>query len=177
MFGSLRVAAALIAFAFATSSHATLVSYSATNVADATWRFDYAISNDTLPSSIDYFVIDFDRTQYANLRDATAPAGWDILLLQPDEGLPADGVFDALALSIGILPGELLTGFSVLVDYLGVGAPPIQSFAVLDPFSFEAIDSGTPVHTPVPVPVPLMLLGSALLGIPLARRIRKRRTM
>lgn len=137
-----RALTALVALLCASVSHATLISYSATSLSDSIWRYDYSITNDTLPDSLSYFVLEFDRALYANLRDQAAPDGWDVLLLQPDLELPANGVFDSLALNGGIAFGDTLAGFSVTFDFLGQGLPLDQPFSVLDPFSFEQVESG-----------------------------------
>jgi hypothetical protein len=42
------------------------------------------------------------------LADAVGPVGWDLLLIQPDTGIPATGYFDALALTGGIAVGHAL---------------------------------------------------------------------
>jgi hypothetical protein len=171
-----RAALALVALVSAAVSHATIITTDATNLGDATWRYDYTITNDTLGGSLDYFVLAFDRELYANLRNAAAPVGWDILVLQPDLDLPDDGVFDALALDGGIAPGATLAGFSITFDFLGVNIPMSQPFSVLDPFTFDVVENGTaPVVAAVPEPSSsLLFLSGALILIGLhARRFRR----
>lgn len=153
--------------------HATLISYSATNVAESTWRYDYSIANDTLLDSLEEFTIYFDQDLFANLQVANSPLSWDSLVVQPDEFLQSDGFFDALTLDLGLSPGGTLAGFSVLFDFLGSDAPGSQRFEVVNPISFDVLDAGftQPQVTSVPEPSPLALLSLGLLGVLFARRL------
>jgi hypothetical protein len=161
--------------------HATLITYSVTNVANSTWRYDYSITNTTLTDAIDEFTIFFDRTLYTNLSVDNSPVDWDSIVIQPDLHLPDDGFFDSLALNGGVNPGATLNGYSVFFDWLGTGAPSSQAFTVVDPISFIQLDSGVtsllvePPTTSVPEPSTLTLLGiGLLLGLVSQRRKRLR---
>jgi len=135
-------------------AHATTIDFSATQLGDSRWRYDYVIHNDSLGSALDEFTIFFDHTLFGNLGGATGPAGWDLLVIQPDDAIPAAGFFDGLApAGAGIAPGASLGGFSVSFDYFGPGMPGAQVFSIVDPLTFIELDSGMTGSGVVPVPV------------------------
>ena len=100
------------------------------------------------------------------MADSAGPSGWDLLLIQPDTGIPAAGYFDGLALADGIALDDALGGFSVTFDYLGAGTPGSQLFSIVNPNSFDELDSGTTKRFSVPQPgtLPLMLAGMGALA-------------
>lgn len=152
-------------------AHATTIDYSVTHVTGNQWRYDYSVDNDTLLVPITDFTIFFDRNIYSNLIVNTSPVDWDALVVQPDLGIPADGFFDAIALSLplvpaGILPGGTVSGFSVLFDFQGSGTPGRQAFDIVDQ-RFNAIDSGftgKPTIVSEPEGMGLMIVGLVLIG-------------
>jgi PEP-CTERM motif len=164
-------------------SHATVITYTANNVGGDTWRFDYALLNDTLNAPIEEFTIFFDRDLFSNLSFGAAPEGWDPLVVQPDLQLPDNGFFDALALGGGLAAGESLSGFSVTAGWLGIGVPGSQLWTIVDPLSFATLESGStslfvpseePPPTSVPEPGSLALFAIGILG---AASLRRRRTV
>jgi hypothetical protein len=169
-----RVLAAVFAVLCAPVCQAAVITYSATNTAGSTWRYDYAVTNDTLAGSLEEFTIFFDRSFHTDLALSSSPADWDSIVVQPDLNLPDDGFFDSLALSGGLSAGDTLSGFSVTFDWLGVGQPGSQLWTVVDPLSFETIESGftvllePPVDVPEPGTVALLIIG--LLGAVSGRR-------
>jgi hypothetical protein len=170
-----RALAALAVLMCAPVANATLIQYSATSLGDSSWRYEYSVTNDTLADPLTYFVIDFDISLYANLRDQSGPEGWDILLLQSDPLIPAGGVFDALALDGGIGLGSTLAGFALTFDFFGPGLPGSQPFTVLDFGSFEPVESGVAVDVlpaRVPEPATFALFLSGLLLLTGMRRFR-----
>ena len=162
----LGAASACLMFFFAGSSSATTVSYDVTNISGNTWEYSYTVNNDTLGFAIEEFTIFFDYTAYENLISTAAPSGWDPLVIQPDTGLPDDGFYDALVISgSGIGVGGSLGVFSVQFDYLLGGTPGSQAFDIVDPFTFDVLDSGFTQASTVPVPAALWLFGSGILGL------------
>lgn len=158
----------LFALVFSHASMATLITYAVQNVGGNTWQYNYQVENNTLNVAIEEFSIYFDVGLYQNLTLATAPSGWDPLLIQPDPLLPDAGFYDALALISGIAPLDSLSGFGVQFDFLGVGTPGPQTFEILDPLTFLVLDSGlTQVAGNGTVAEPLTgwLLLAGLLGI------------
>ncbi len=147
-------------------AHATTIDFTSTALSGDRWRFVYAIHNDTLGAPLDEFTVFFDENLFANLADSAGPSGWDLLLIQPDTGIPAAGYFDGLALADGIALDDALGGFSVTFDYLGAGTPGSQLFSIVNPNSFDELDSGTTKRFSVPQPgtLPLMLAGMGALA-------------
>lgn len=139
------------------TTHATAIVYALDYLSGSDWRYTFTLTNDTLAVDVEEFAIYFDGALYSNLAVDASPADWDSLVVQPDNGIPADGFFDSLALVQGIQPGDTLRGFSVTLTYLGTATPGSQPFEVLDS-SFDVIDSGNTVLAtntePNPEPVP-----------------------
>ena len=130
------------------------------------YRYSYALSD--FPDSADFgFSIFFDAALYSSLESPPPSVGseWDVLSLEPDPGLPADGLYDALAL---VDSPTTLAGFMIDFVWLGTGAPGSQPFVIYDT-SFATVESGPTV----PEPGTLVLLGSALIGVGGFSRSRK----
>jgi hypothetical protein len=163
---------ALCIFASA-SANAIPIYYEAEALGGNTWQYSYTVANDDPAFAVYEFTIFFDLGLYSNLRLASAPAGWDPIAIQPDATLPDDGFYDALALGGPLYPGELLSGFSIVFDYLGLESPGSQRYDIIDPATFETLSSGLTEHrasTQVPEPGTLMLLLMGLVGTSLLRR-------
>lgn len=143
-------------FSLSTSAGATVVVYEVDNVGGSTFEYRYVVENDGT-EDVEEISIYFDVGLFENLRMASAPVGWDPLVLQPDPLLMDDGIYDALALVPGIPPGGVLGGFSVWADFLGTGVPGSQRFEILDPVSFDVLDSGFTRLAAVDVPEPASL--------------------
>ena len=160
---------------FVTAGNCTVIDYGATNISGNQWRYDYVVQNNTLAVPITDFTIFFDRSLYANLSVSASPSDWDSLVAQPDSQIPADGFFDALALSLpirsgGILPGESVAGFSVLFEYIGATSPGRQAFDIVDA-KFATIDSGfTQTRSTVDEPGTTIMILSSLVMLRLFRK-------
>lgn len=154
------------------SVHATTVIYDVTNISGNRWENTYTVANDTLSIDIEEFTIFFTVGDFENLAVGSAPANWDPLVIQPDTVFPDDGFYDALALSAGIAPGSSLGGFSVQFDYLGTGTPGSQLFEIINPDTFESLDSG--FTQAVPLPAAVWLFISGLIGLIGMGRTRSR---
>lgn len=151
----------------------TEIWYETTDLGSGRWEYNYTVVNplDSLITEIEEFTIWFDYGLFDNLLITTPdpPAsGWDEIVIQPEPVLEDDGAYDALALTVGIGIGESVSGFSVSFDWLpGTGQPGSQFYEIIDPVTFETIESGWTI----PEPGTLFLLGIG--GITILRK-RKR---
>jgi hypothetical protein len=156
------------------ASQSAPIYYETESLGGNSWKYNYSVGNDA-PEAVYEFTIFFDLGLYSNLRLAAAPATWDAIAIQPDPNLPDDGFYDALALGAPINQGALLSGFSIVFDFLGVGTPGSQAYDIVDPLTFAVISTGqtslTTSTTPVSEPETLVvvLLGAILLS----RRVRR----
>ena len=114
-----RLLLLIVSTTVSNSLSATTIDSEVTNIAGNTWQYSYTVKNDTLVSAIENFTVNFDPNLYTNIKPTTAPSGWNVSSYQPDPTLPSDGVYDALALSGGIIAGHSMTGFTVQFDFLG----------------------------------------------------------
>ena len=169
---ALAAVAALGVIGSAGPAEATVITFDVASVVGNTFEYTYVVDNDTLPVEIEEFAIYFDVDLFENLRMATAPPDWDPQVIQPDTILRDDGFFDALALVGGIPPGGSLGGFTILADFLGAGTPGRQRFEILDPVTFDVLDSGftVPAGVMVPEPMTLWLFGLGLAAIGYRRK-------
>jgi hypothetical protein len=149
---------------------ALTIQYSATDLADAIpgqdlWSYAYTVTGFDFDQDLG-FAISFAPGLYEDLESPppTPNADWDILTLQPDGNLPADGLYDALAL---VDDASLADPFTVSFVWIGGGAPGSQPFFVYDE-SFQTVESGFTVL--VPEPGTLLLLGAAVPAFCLRRR-------
>lgn len=149
------------------------VSYDVTQVNANRWEYQYQVFNDTT-QPLSEFSIFFDRTLFGNLAVEASSADWGSIILQPDNSLPSDGLFDALALGPALGMGEGIGGFRVSFDFLGQGAPGSQHYSFLDA-EFNEISTGATIASgaqTVPEPSSLLL---AISGLALAgSRLRKK---
>lgn len=132
------------------------------------YTFSFYVSERDFLESVGLSIY-FDHTLYSFLLSATAaePADWDVIRLQPDASLPADGVFDALALEDG---ASTLGPFEVEVYFTGDGEPglrlPFEVYELLDGGGFNIIETGMTV----PEPSSLALLAFSIAALAAARQ-------
>lgn len=155
------------------ASQAAVVTGQYSLISGTTWSLSLTVINNGTPAAIPGFSVFFDETLFSNLALPVAPLGWDPLVLQPNLGLSAEGLFDVYVNDPlnALTPGQSLAGFSVRFDYLGVGAPGALRFEtyVLDASGLPTVlESGT-VRS-VPVPGSLWLAALGLCALPMAPR-------
>jgi len=142
----------------------TKIQYETTDLSSGRWQYTYEVTNISLTKPIVEFTIWFDYGLYDNLSIETPdpPAGnWNEVIVQPEPVLSDDGYYDALTLSLGIGIGEMESGFSVSFDWLGAGQPGSQLYEIIDPETFEALDSGSTI----PEPATLLLFGFGIFTL------------
>lgn len=155
------------------SAFADTIFFTVENLGGNQWEYNYTLEN-TGADPLEAFSIFFDFRDYENLAVTGSPADWDSIVLQPDLGLPDDGIFDSLSFGGLLDPGDILGGFSVAFDFLGVGVPGEQFFEFYDPLDFSVVIDGASEAAVVPEPGTLALMLSGLLF--LAFRLRRERT-
>jgi len=142
----------------------TKICYETADLGSGRWQYTYEVTNISLTPAVEEFTIWFDYGSFDNLSVETPdpPAGnWDEIVIQPDSVLSDDGYYDALVLGVGIGIGESVSGFSVSFDWLGAGEPGSQFYEIIDPDTFETIDSGYTI--PEPGTLLLLVLGGIVL--------------
>lgn len=168
--------ASIVVLLFTTQyAWSSAITFHATDIGGGSWRYDYTLVNDSLAVPVEEFTIFFDVGLYENLRSPAGPAPWDLLLVEPDPGLPDDGWFDGLVFDIAdaLAPGASLAGFSVEFDFLGTGTPGRQNFEFLTA-DLELLGSGltTRPGASVPEPASVGLIAAGLLALLGIRRCR-----
>jgi len=133
------------------------------------WQYTYEVKNLSLAEGIEEFTIWFDHGLYENLLIETQhplALEWDEIVIQPEIVFEDDGFYDSISLTGPILSGESVGDFSVSFDWLGVGMPGSQLYEIIDPGTFEAIDSGSTI----PEPATFLLLGIGALALRTKRK-------
>jgi hypothetical protein len=124
------------------------------------------LNNPTLECS-EALDIQFDQTMFGQLSNGIAPAGFDLLLFQPNNPPQAPGDYSALAL---VDKPSLLGQFSVDFTFTGQGTPGSQAFTI-DQFDSNGGFQGVvltgetaPLASSVPEPSSVSLIAAGLLA-------------
>ena len=130
----------------------TQIIYKTSELGAGQWQYTYEVNNISLTKTIEEFTIWFDFGLYEDLAIETPdpPASnWSEIVIQPEPVLKDDGAYDAKALGLGIGIDQVVTGFAVSFDWLGDGLMPgSQFYEIIDPTTYETIDSGWTVPEP-----------------------------
>jgi hypothetical protein len=164
----------ILAVLFIGVAPAGSITYQVSELGQSLFRLSYTVTD--ISFSVDQELdIRFDPALYSTLSNGVAPAGFDLLLLQPNNPPGTPGDFSALALTD--IP-SLTAMFSVDVLMLGPGRPVEQSYWInqLDQQGnlVSTVASGTTVDATTPEPATLPLAGVALLIGGAARVVRRR---
>jgi hypothetical protein len=167
----LSVILGLLATTSAIADPNTQILYETTDLGSGRWQFIYDVYNLSLEVEIEEFTIWFGIGSYDNLVIETQdfPASnWDEIVWDPEPFLEDDGGYDAWAnLVTPICVGQSISGFAVSFDWLGAGMPGSQYYEIINPSTFETIESGWTV------PEPSTLLFFGLSGLALLNKYRK----
>ena len=163
----------LIVLAFPGSAQATTIQFTATDLNDALgpggdlWQYSYVVSGFTFPMNDDFGIF-FSPSLYRDLENPPPPVtDWDILTLQPDPALPADGLYDAFAM---VDNASLTNPFTVSFVWLGGSGttPGSQPFTITE---FDAqgnvlrvVETGQTTSA-VPEPGTFVFLVTGLVGL------------
>jgi hypothetical protein len=151
------------------NAYGSKIEYNVNNLGSSRFEYEYTITNDTLSVPIEEFTLWFDVDLYDNLIITTADSlasQWNEIVLQ-DTGFGVPIGYDSLSETGGLLPTQRISGFSVSFDWLGSGQPSSQFFEIINPTTFETVDSGYTI--PIPEPATMLLIG--LGGIFFRRRM------
>ena len=132
----------------------TEIKYNIADLGADRWQYSYEVSNNTLSGSIEEFTIWFDFGSYENLvieTDSALSQNWDEIVWQPDSVLGDAGGYDVLKLTSGIEPGQSISGFSVSFDWIEQGVPSSQYYEIINPSTFQIIDSGFTIPEPATI--------------------------
>jgi hypothetical protein len=147
----------------------TEIWYQTSELGSGWWQYTYDVKNISLTETIEEFTIWFEFGLYENLAVETPdpPANsWSEIVLQPEPVLKDDGAYDAKALNLGIGIGETVKGFAVSFDWLGDGVMPgSQFYEIINPVTYQTIDSGWTKIIPEPATLFLLGLGSLALRV------------
>lgn len=144
------------------------ISFESEELSPGRWQNTYEVANidltiDGQPAAIQEFTLWFDFGLYANLL-VTTPAplsnAWDQIVWQPEPVLGDEGGYDAFVeiTNPGIAAGQKVKGFSVAFDWLGAGTPGPQRYEIINPLTFQTLDTGMTI--PEPACAAIMLLGA-----------------
>ena len=120
--------------------------------------------------------IQFDPTMFGQLSNGVAPAGFDLLLFQPNNPPQAPGDYSALAL---VDQPSLAGQFSVDFTFIGQGTPGSQAFSI-DEFDSNGGFQGVvatgetdPLASGAPEPSSISLIAAGLMAGGVLMAIRR----
>ena len=154
-----------------TTIHFTVTDLPDVNPGEDLWQYNYSVSGVSFAAG-QGFDIAFAVGDGFQFGDLVAPQSgpttdFDVMAIQPDPSIPADGLFDAVAtLDAPSLAGDFVSTFI----WRGTGTPGAQTFTLFDT-DFSVFESGTTV----PEPEALLLLSPLVAGLGLCRFGRRTR--
>lgn len=136
----MNFSAPLLAWLLAANVSAATIQFQLADLGGTLHRYNYFVSGFTFQQNQE-LDISFDPALYGPLTNGVAPSSFDMLLLQPNNPLGAQGLYSALAL----VNNPSLTGsFGVDFTFLGSGKPGSQPFTIgfFDQGGMHVIQSG-----------------------------------
>jgi outer membrane protein assembly factor BamB len=136
---------AIISLILSSAALGTEVEYALEDVGGGQWVYHYTVRNTTLGEPIEQFIIWFEPGLYESLSIVSEPEigyDWYQDTVEPDPVWLYYGAYRALAWDEGIGVGEYESGFAVRFTYLGVGAPGVQEFDIVDPNEYFSLEAG-----------------------------------
>jgi hypothetical protein len=153
--------------------NASSILFQDTELSPGLFRIDYIMSGIVFQAN-EALELNFDASLYTQLQNGVAGAGFDLLLIQPNNPGGAPGLYSALALTGPLTP----TGtFSVDAVMSGQSIPGPQQFQLnqydTSGMFVETVDSGvTASSVPEPGTLPLNMVVLLIGGI--AGAVRRR---
>lgn len=155
-----------------------VVSFDTAELGGGSWRLSYSLQGEAPAGGFEGVTVYFEPELFGSLANAVVPAGWDPLLVDPEDTL--SGFFDMLRLD-----GPLTGSFSPIsfyfdVEYSGAGAPVApQVFELYQTLpDFAVVASGHTQHvSAVPEPATGALVLAALGAAFLRSRVAGRKTL
>jgi len=163
----------------AVSMSAGTIDFQVTSLGGAAYQYNYSLSGITFQAN-EELDIRFDPATYNSLSNGVAPAGFNLVLLQPNNPPGVFGDYTALA---QIANPSTAGPFSVQFIYTGQGQPGSQPF-FLQQFNSDGVfistvsagfTTSTTTASDVPEPASLTLVSASLLlgGLWMVRRRRQ----
>jgi hypothetical protein len=154
-----------------TTIHFTVTDLPDVNPGEDLWQYRYSVSGVSFLSG-QGFDIAFavgDGFQFGDLvPPQSAPtADFDVMAIQPDPSIPADGLFDAVA---QVDSPSLTDDFVSTFIWRGTGTPGAQTFTLFDT-DFSVFETGTTV----PEPEAALLVFPLVAGLGVCRFGRRTR--
>jgi hypothetical protein len=140
------------------------------------YRYTYDLSGVSLMVNQELFIV-FDQLLFSSLSNGVTPGGgvFDLLLLQPNNPVGADGGYSLVALTDG---PPMAGPFSVDAVYVGSGAPPAGVVFEINQLDANGGFSSSIVPRSTGVPEPgtfLMLLSGSMAVLALQRAAQRSR--
>jgi hypothetical protein len=138
-----KIIFALSLMLFSSLSQALLITANASVDENKTFTIEYVFEATNV--DVQAFDLFFDFDLFENLRFVSNDTigDWEAFIFPRDDffGDPATLNFESFGAAL--TSGEQLTGFIVMIDFIGDTLPEFfqQSFEIYDPFSFEPVDS------------------------------------